>query len=540
MAFDSARNQTVLFGGRTEDNLASNETWIWDGSNWSKRNPTSSPPPRFSQNMVYDSARGVIVLFGGAAGRSDLPGTIRGRFNDTWTWDGTTWTKLNPQTSPPALSFASMAYDSARGQAVIFGGSTPSSSDTWTWDGSNWTKRTLSVSPDYSAYTSAMAFDQIANHVLLFGGKINAGKRETWAWDGSNWAQKAPRTSPIPLLGGSAVYDSIHREIVMFGKFFTGETVAYTWTWDGSNWTSKTPQASPTERDMFAMAYDSNRGETVLFGGEYQPTFNTTAKLGDTWVWTGGDVQPGAPQIRAVVSASAFGGSTAVSPGTWIEIYGSNLAGTSRSWTGADFNGANAPNLLDGVQVTIGGQRAFIDYVSPGQVNAQLPSGIAAGQQPVVLTNGSTTSAAVNVTVNATQPGLLAPASFQVAGKQYMGALVADGSSFILPPGSIPGLASRRARVGETIILYGIGFGNVTPNIPAGQIVAGSNQLSLPLRILFGGTQARVDYFGLAPNAVGLYQFNVVVPSVPANDAVPVTFTLDGTGGAQVLYTSVQ
>ena len=115
MAFDSARNQTVLFGGRTEDNLASNETWIWDGSNWSKRNPTSSPPPRFSQNMVYDSARGVIVLFGGAAGRSDLPGTIRGRFNDTWTWDGTTWTKLNPQTSPPALSFASMAYDSARG-----------------------------------------------------------------------------------------------------------------------------------------------------------------------------------------------------------------------------------------------------------------------------------------------------------------------------------------------------------------------------------------------------------------------------------------
>jgi len=250
-----------------------------------------------------------------------------------------------------------------------------------------------------------------------------------------------------------------------------------------------------------------------------------------------------------VVSASAFGEFTSVAPGSWIEIYGTKLAAGTRSWTAADFTGVNAPTSLDGTSVTIGGQAAFLDYVSPTQVNAQVPSNIGTGPQPVVVTTAVGASAPitiaddqsgpVTVTVNQDQPGLLAPSAFNIGGKQYVAALFSDGATYVLPPGAISGVTSRRAQPGDIITFYGIGFGPVTPNIPAGQIVPGENMLVAPLDILFGQTAATVPYDGLAPGAVGLYQFNVVVPNVAASDIVPVTFTLGGTAGTQTLYTAV-
>ena len=250
----------------------------------------------------------------------------------------------------------------------------------------------------------------------------------------------------------------------------------------------------------------------------------------------------GKPSITSggIVSASAFGQFTSIAPGTWIEIYGSNLAADTRSWGGGDFNGVNAPTSLDGTTVTIGGQPAFLDYISPGQVVAQVPSGVPTGQQAVIATTPAGASAPYTIAVNATQAGLLAPSSFSVGGQQYVVALFSDGATYVLPPGAIAGVPSRRARAGDTITLYGIGFGPVTPNIPAGQVVQRSNGLSLPFNLSFGQTQALVTYAGLAPNAVGLYQFNVVVPSVSASDAVPLTFTLGGVSGTQTLYIAVQ
>jgi uncharacterized protein (TIGR03437 family) len=251
-----------------------------------------------------------------------------------------------------------------------------------------------------------------------------------------------------------------------------------------------------------------------------------------------------------VVSASAFGEFTSVAPGSWIEIYGTKLAADTRSWTAADFTGVNAPASLDGTWVTIGGQSAFIDYVSPTQVNAQVPSNIGTGPQPVVVTTaagasapiaiGDDESGPVTVTVNQEQPGLLAPSAFNIGGKQYVAALFSDGATYVLPPGAISGVSSRRARPGDIITFYGIGFGAVTPNIPAGQIVPGQNRLAAPLTILFGQNAATVQYDGLAPQTVGLYQFNVVVPNVAASDIVPVTFTLGGTAGTQTLYIAVE
>lgn len=255
------------------------------------------------------------------------------------------------------------------------------------------------------------------------------------------------------------------------------------------------------------------------------------------------DATPVIRTSQGVISASAYGGFSAVAPATWMEIYGTNLANvTTQTWTTADFNGNTAPTNLAQTTVTIGGQNAFIDYVSPIQVNAQVPSNISTGPQPVVVTTPGGTSAAYTINVNATEPGLLAPASFYLPAGQYLAAeLPTAATTFVLPPGAISGITSQRARPGDTIILYGVGFGPVTPNSPAGQIVTQSNTLSGNFQISFGGVPATsVSFAGLTGGYLGLYQFNVVVPSVPASDTVPVTFSLNGTPGTQTLLIPIQ
>ena len=245
-------------------------------------------------------------------------------------------------------------------------------------------------------------------------------------------------------------------------------------------------------------------------------------------------------QIGGVVSASAFGQFTSAAPGSWVEIYGSGLATGSRLWTGADFSGVNAPTSLDGTRVAIGGQAAFIDYISPNQVNAQVPSNVGPGAVQVTVTNAGVTTPPYTMTITSAQPGLLAPSLFNVNGRQYAVALFSDGITYVLPTGAVPGVPSRRAIPGDTITFYGIGFGAVSPNIPAAQIVQQSNILTLPLEVFFGQTPATLSYSGLAPNAVVLYQFNVVVPNVAASDAMPLIFKLGGTSGAQTLFIAVQ
>jgi len=255
---------------------------------------------------------------------------------------------------------------------------------------------------------------------------------------------------------------------------------------------------------------------------------------------SGGTVSAAGPSISGVVSASAFGGFSSVAPGSWVEIYGSNLAPATQGWTGSDFIGNNAPTMLNGVSVSIGGQAAFVDYISATQVNAQLPSNIATGGPlQLTVTNANGTSVPVNITVNTTEPGLLAPASFLIGANQYVVAQHSDGT-YVLPVGAISGVASSPAKPGEILVIYGVGFGSVTPNIPAGEIATETNQLSTSFEVLFGKTPAKLPYFGLAPNFVGLYQFNVTVPAVANSNLTPLTFNLGGVAGTQTLYTAVQ
>jgi uncharacterized protein (TIGR03437 family) len=247
------------------------------------------------------------------------------------------------------------------------------------------------------------------------------------------------------------------------------------------------------------------------------------------------------PHISGVISAGQFGAFNAMAPGSWIEIYGVNLATTPvRNWAAQDFTGIQAPSTLAGTTVTVGGQAAFIDYVSPGQVNVQVPGNVPLGTQNVVVTTAGGVSLGSPVTVNALQPGMLAPAGFNLKAGQYAAAVFADGVTFALPPGAISNVKSARAKPGDIITFYGVGFGPVTPStIIPGQIVQATNTVQGTFKASFGGAPATVQYSGLAGGFLGLYQFNVMVPNIPASDTVPFTFSVGGTTGTQTLLVAV-
>ena len=252
---------------------------------------------------------------------------------------------------------------------------------------------------------------------------------------------------------------------------------------------------------------------------------------------------PGPPVITpaGIFSATSFGGFSSIAPGTWIEIYGTNLTTQTLAAAGSDFVNGVAPTHLGDITVSVGGSAAFVDYISPGQVNVLVSSAapISSGTVPITVTNSQGTSDAYDIYINQTQPGLLAPGSFVVNGKQYVVAQHAD-QTYVLPAGSIPGVASRPAAPGETITIFGIGFGPVSDGTRAGTVVTALDTLSTSVQFLFGNTPASHSYDGLAPGLTGVYQFDIVVPNVNTSSAMPFSFNLGGTPGSQKLYIAVE
>jgi hypothetical protein len=224
--------------------------------------------------MAYDTATGGIVLFGGSANSNDL--------NDTWTFNGTTWAQLSPTTSPPARAYASMAYDPATGGVVLFGGSGTSSdlSDTWTFNGTTWAQLSPATSPR-ARDGASMAYDPATGDMVLFGGSANSSDlNDTWTFNGKTWTQLSPATSPPARWYASMAYDPATGDMVLFGGSGNSSDLNDTWTFNGTTWTQLSPATSPPVRDSASIAYDPTTGDMVLFGGSAN-----SSDLNDTWVF---------------------------------------------------------------------------------------------------------------------------------------------------------------------------------------------------------------------------------------------------------------
>jgi len=216
-----------------------------------------------------------------------------------------------------------------------------------------------------------------------------------------------------------------------------------------------------------------------------------------------------APVISSVINA--FGGSVTIAPNTWVAIKGTNLApsGDSRIWQTSDFVKNQMPTQLDGVSVTLNGASAYVYFISAAQINILTPPSLASGAVQVIVSVGSSSSAAF---ASQAQPYSLS--LFVFGGGPYILGTHLNGSD-LGPEGLYPGLTTP-AQPGESVVLYANGFGPTSLPVAAGSSVQGGTLATLPV-IQIGGMQATVQFAGLV--SPGLYQLNVMVPpNAPGGD----------------------
>ena len=266
VGYDATRERVLL--------LTDGETWEWDGEAWHDVTPESGRPRgRSDEAMAYDAARGEVVLFGGRVQNAGLV------FFDTWAWDGAQWREHE---LPGVPTRTTIAYDSARERLVLRGAHHGSSATRETWErvGVRWVKVTAdSGGPDHGR----MAYDAERQRVVLFGAGDDLD--ETWTWDGQEWERQTPERSPRGRRGFGITYDAAHGRVVIFGGTLAGPTLeplGDTWAWDGESW--EPVSSPPPARSGPRLVYHGARQRVVLFGGSRGGAFTDMWELdGDTW-----------------------------------------------------------------------------------------------------------------------------------------------------------------------------------------------------------------------------------------------------------------
>jgi len=238
-----------------------------------------------------------------------------------------------------------------------------------------------------------------------------------------------------------------------------------------------------------------------------------------------------APVVTPAGVVPVYSSVSAIQPGSWISIFGTGLASATTSWTG------NFPTTLADTTVTIDSKPAYLWFVSPTQINLQAPDDPATGTVSVVVTTAAG-SFTTDVVLDQYAP------SFSLYNSKYAAAIVAtpgepgnsgSGYDYIGPGGSALPFTSRPVKAGETLLLYGVGFGPTTPPVPAGATYSGAAPVPVLPTVTIGGVPATVTFAGIVE--AGLFQLNVVVPSAGSGDKALLASIGGATTPAQVFIT---
>jgi uncharacterized protein (TIGR03437 family) len=210
--------------------------------------------------------------------------------------------------------------------------------------------------------------------------------------------------------------------------------------------------------------------------------------------------------------ANAAGVTTGTPPGSLFSVYGSGLANTTTQPGGATY-----PTTLSNVTVTVNTEAVPLSYISPTQINAQMPWDVVPGVATVVVKNGTTQTNSVAVVV----PSTAAPGVFVYGANR---GVVQNYPSYTLNSAAAP------APAGSTIIVYFTGGGPLQggSSLVSGTAIKGALPITENASVMIAGTPATISYIGTTPGFVSLYQANVVIPKIAAGDHNMV-LTINGT-----------
>lgn len=324
MVYDSAKGYVVLVVPNGTISLTSRsalETWVYGSAsgNWTEVHPIASPPTRVYSALVYDDALKAVVLFGGI-------GPTGAFLNDTWTFDGSTWTNATPSgPSPSGRADAQFAMDDALGVAILFGGYGTTStrilgnlSDTWGFSGT-WTVETSALAPPVGGAT---AYDAALGLVVHYGGSPapNTCSNATFTFGSAGWTNVTGlvRGDPGRLSLASVAYDSDAGRLILFGgacpaapKGAVTTAVNATWSFDGTAWTALAASRAPSPRFGAALAYIPPWNATLLFGGTTPSNGGGSGGASsldvDTYLFANGNWSQIAPVIVRTASVADTG-----------------------------------------------------------------------------------------------------------------------------------------------------------------------------------------------------------------------------------------
>ncbi len=221
--------------------------------------------------MAFDMTRGVVVLYGGRMGG---PGQSGSFLRDTWTWDGGTWNEVS--TGGPDLINPVAAYDPISKEVILFGPTAQGEAQTWAWTGAAWTLLHPTVSPS-GRDSASMTFDSATGQLLMFGGEQTLGPlAETWTWDGATWRQLHPAKSPAArLLAALGPNSAGVPGLVLYGGADFSRALHDTWIWDGASWNAVVPNHAPPAGVGAPVATDTQ--------------LDLVGRDGEIWAWSGSD-----------------------------------------------------------------------------------------------------------------------------------------------------------------------------------------------------------------------------------------------------------
>ena len=263
------------------------DTWYSHGLTWTQ--PAGPHPAlRYAASLAYDAARKNFVLFGGQSGGAS--------YDDTWTFDGRAWTEARPAHKPEPRRDAAMAYDPSLRRVVLYGGLVQDSNegteaaDTWTWDGTDWTL----VSNDNKGPRWRYGARMVTAHdtVILFGGHIGNIKyfADAWTLTGSTWVRVDHGVAPTGRADAAVAWDEDDSSLLVYGGLTIrpdagpgnlGVPVSDAWALKAGTWSQLTSTGPPALFNANGV-WDAGRHSVVVILG-----INCPEPVSDAWAWNG-------------------------------------------------------------------------------------------------------------------------------------------------------------------------------------------------------------------------------------------------------------